>query len=91
MSKYKPQAAGMKELGTSAGVAAASLEAAQRMAGNANAVGDSTYEAAPATVTAGWANDKRAGAVVRESAHHWRDARDRILLRVAESMKVRGK
>ena len=89
--KYKPLASGIRELGRSAEVGAATLSAAQRLAGNANAVGDSTYEAAPATVTAGWANDKRAGAVVREVVHHWRDSRDQILIRVADAMKVRGK
>ncbi|UUG69972.1 hypothetical protein SEA_ZUCKER_12 [Arthrobacter phage Zucker] len=60
------------------------------MAGNANAVGDSTYEAANTTVTAGWANERRSGAVVREVDHHWKDSRDRILLRVASAMNVRN-
>ena len=88
--KYKPLASGFRELAQSASVGAAALSAAQRMAGNANAVGDATYEAAPATVTAGWANDKRAGAVVRVVTPHWRDSRDAVLLRVADAMKVRG-
>lgn len=82
---------GLKDLGTSAAVAKATLEAAQRLAGNAQAVGDGTYEAAPATVTAGWANERRAGAVVRESSPHWRDSRDAVLLRVADAMAVRVK
>jgi hypothetical protein len=89
--KYKPQPAGLRELAQSASVGAASLSAARRMAGNANAVGDATYEAAPATVTAGWANERRAGATVRVVEPHWRDSRDRILLRVADAMKVRGR
>ena len=91
MSRYRPERDGIRDLAQSAGMAAASLEAAQRLAGNANAVGDSTYEAAGATVTAGWANERRAGAVVRESVHHWRDSRDRILLRVRDAMSVRGR
>jgi hypothetical protein len=88
--KYKPLASGLRELAQSAEVGAAALSAAQRMSGNANAVGDATYEAAPATVTAGWTNEKRAGATVRVVAPHWKDARDRVLLRVADAMKVRG-
>jgi hypothetical protein len=86
---YKPNDYGLSKLAQSPGMAAASMAVAQRLAGNANAVGDSTYEAAPSTVTAGWANEKRAGAIVRESQPHWRDWRDRVLLRVADSMKVR--
>ncbi|UKA59161.1 hypothetical protein [Arthrobacter sp. FW306-2-2C-D06B] len=88
---YLAEDAGLKDLGTSSAVAAATLAAAQRLAGNAQAVGRGTYEAAPSTVTVGWANSRRAGAVVRESRRDWRDTRDAILLRVAESMKVRGK
>ncbi len=88
---YLADDSGLKDLGTSSAVAAASLAAAQRLAGNAQAVGRGTYEAAPTTVTVGWANDRRAGAVVRESRADWRDTRDAILLRVAETMKARGK
>ncbi|TLM87212.1 hypothetical protein [Pseudarthrobacter sp. NamE5] len=91
MSKYKPRQAGIRELAQSPQVRAATLSVAQQMAGNANAVGDSTYEAASQTVTAGWANDRRAGAVVRESQPHWRDWRDTVLLRVAAAMSVRGR
>ena len=88
---YKPDDYGLRKLGESPGMAKASLEVAQRLAGNANAVGESKYEAANSTVTAGWANEKRAGAVVRESEPHWRDARDAILLRVTAAMRVRKK
>ena len=66
------------------------MAVARQIAGNANAVGDSTYEAANQTVTAGWANERRAGAVVRESQAHWRDWRDAVLVRVAAAMSVRG-
>lgn len=89
MSRYKPDDYGLRQIGQSPGMAKATLEVAQRLAGNANAVGESTYEAASSTVTGGWANEKRAGAVVRESEHHWRDSRDAILLRVAAAMRVR--
>ncbi|WP_207595798.1 hypothetical protein [Arthrobacter sp. D5-1] len=64
------------------------LDAAKRLAGNAEAVGRGTYEAAPATVTAGWKNERRAGAVVREVDPDYRDARDSILLRVMASMRA---
>jgi len=89
VSKYEPIDVGLKQIAQSEGMAKATLEIAQRLAGNANAVGDSTYEAANATVTAGWKNERRAGAVVREVEPDWEDWRDRILLRVADAMKVR--
>lgn len=88
---YMADDSGLKDLGTSAAVGAATLAAAQRLAGNAQAVGRGEYEAKPATVTVGWRNERRAGAVVRESRRDWRDTRDAILLRVADSMRVRGK
>lgn len=84
---YLADSRGLKDFGTSAALAAASLAAAQRIAGNAQAVGRGTYEAAPATVTAGWANERRAGAVVREKEPHYKDARDAILHRVVEAMR----
>lgn len=89
MSKYEPIGSGLAKIANSPEMANATLGIAQRMAGNANAVGDSTYEAASTTVTAGWSNDKRAGAVARESVSHWKDWRDRVLLRVADAMAVR--
>jgi len=88
---YLADDSGLKDLGTSSAVGEATLAAAQRLAGNAQAVGRGEYEAAPANVVAGWNNERRAGAVVRESRKDWRDTRDAILLRVADSMKVRGK
>lgn len=91
VKSYMADDSGLRDFGTSKAVSDAAMAAAQRMAGNAQAVGDGTYEAAPATVTAGWANERRAGAVVRETSPHWRDARDAILRRVMQSMEVRGK
>ncbi|MCZ9884149.1 hypothetical protein [Arthrobacter sp. B2a2-09] len=88
---YMADDSGLKDFGTSKAVGDATLAAAKRLAGNAQAVGRGEYEAAPSTVTVGWANDRRAGAVVRESRADWRDTRDAILLRVAEAMKARGK
>lgn len=91
VKSYMADDSGLRDFGTSKAVSDASLAAAQRLAGNAQAVGRGTYEAASATVTAGWANERRAGAVVRESRPDWRDTRDAILLRVAQSMEVRGR
>lgn len=88
---YSADDSGLKDLGTSSAVQAATLAAAQRLAGNAQAVGRGEYEAAPATVVVGWQNERRAGAVVRESRKDWRDTRDAILLRVADAMRVRGR
>lgn len=89
--KYKAKHDGIRQLANSPAVAAATLAAAQVMAGNANAVGNSTYEAANTTVTVGWENERRAGAVVRESEHDYRDSRDAILLRVRDKMGHRGR
>lgn len=91
MSNYKPVEAGVREIAQSSQMGAVSLAVAQRIAGAADAVGDSGYEAEGQTVTAGWANDRRAGAVVRESDSHWRDWRDAVLLRVTAAMSVRGR
>lgn len=87
---YKADDDGLKELSRQSGVQEAVLEVARRLAGNAEAVGRGTYEAGPATVTAGWSNELRGGAVVRETVPEYKDARDSILLRVADAMKVRS-
>jgi len=91
IKSYMADDSGLRELATSAAVGEATMAAAQRLAGNAQAVGRGDYEAAPATVVAGWANERRAGAVVRESRKDWRDTRDAILFRVAQSMETRGR
>ncbi|MBT8162797.1 MULTISPECIES: hypothetical protein [Arthrobacter] len=85
---YRADDAGLRDFGTSAKVGEATLAAAKRLAGNAEAVGSGTYEAAPATVTAGWGNETRAGAVVREKSPSYKDARDSILHRVIEAMRA---
>lgn len=90
VKNYMADDAGLRDLATSSAMGAAALSAAQRLAGNAGAVGRGTYEAKPATVTAGWANERRAGAMVSESKPDFRDSRDAILLRVADSMAVRN-
>lgn len=87
---YKADDDGLKVFGRSPEVGDAALEAAQRLAGNAQSVGRGKYEAAPATVTAGWGNELRAGAIVRETSPEYRDSRDSILLRVADAMRVRS-
>ncbi|MBG6083240.1 hypothetical protein [Zhihengliuella flava] len=88
---YRALPGGIKQLAADPKVAGrACNDAAMDLAGNANSVGDSTYASAPAIVTGGWANDRRAGAAVRETTKHWRDWRDGVLLRVARSMEVRG-
>lgn len=90
-SNYKPDHGGIREIGSSTAMGAACLEVAQRLAGNAEAVGHGDYEAERSTVTAGWRNEHRAGAVVRESRQDWKDWREAILVRVTRSMEVRGR
>lgn len=91
MAGYRPLEAGLKALGQSDWMKGATLETARTMAGKANAVGDSSYEAKSRTVRAGWGNEPRAGAVVGETVRDWRDSRDAVLLRVAASMTIRGR
>jgi hypothetical protein len=88
---YKPVDGALRAIGQSPKMGALTLQIAERLAGNANAVGESTYEAAPAKVTSGWQNEKRAGAVVREVKQDWEDWRDAILVRVTAAMRVRGR
>ena len=88
--QYRAAPDGLRAVGQSDGMGRAALEVAQRMAGNANAVGDATYEADTTTVRGGWANEARAGATVRVTEPHWRDSRDAVLVRVAEAMRVRN-
>lgn len=88
--RYKADDAGFKEILNSQKMSAASLEVSQRIAGNANAVGDATYVAERRSVRAGWKNESRAGAVARVSVPHWRDSRDAVLVRVARAMAMRG-
>lgn len=90
MGDYRSVSDGYRELARSEWMQGVTLEVARKMAGNANAVGDSVYEAASQTVRSGWANESRAGAVVRETQRDWRDARDAVLLRVRDAMNVRG-
>jgi hypothetical protein len=87
--RYQAEDRGFREIGSSSAVGAEMVAVAERIAGNAEAVGDGEYEAKPSTVTAGWANERRSGAVVRESDPHWRDSRDAILVRVMQAMEVR--
>lgn len=92
MSKaYTPIDAGLKELGRSPAVGRAAVAAAQQLAAEANKSDPSgKYEAVPKTVIAGWNNEQRAGAAVRETELSWRGRRERTLARVAGLMKARG-
>lgn len=86
---YKPVPRGLREISQSDGMSKASLEVARKLAGNANAVGESKYQAASTTVLGGWANERRAGAVVSETKPHGKDWRDAVLLRTAAAMQKR--
>ena len=88
---YRADDDGLRDIGSSPAMSAAVMSVAERLAGNAQAVGAGTYEAKPATVTVGWQNERRSGAVVRESNRDWRDSRDAILIRVTKAMEVRGR
>lgn len=89
VKRYRALGIGIKQLGASAGVGAQTLEAARKISGGANAVGDATYSYASTPVRAGWNNELRAGAVARVQEPHWRDSRDAVLLRVTAAMSIR--
>lgn len=86
---YRAVDRGMREIGSSSAMSAEMVAVAQRIAGNAEAVGHGDYEAEASTVTVGWQNERRSGAVVRESRQDWKDWRDAILVRVTQAMGVR--
>lgn len=85
---YQAEDTGLREIGSSAAMGTAMVSTGERIAGNAQAVGSGEYEAKPSTVTAGWQNERRRGAVVRESRRDWRDSRDAILVRVTQAMAI---
>lgn len=88
--RYRPQPRGLQELARSDWMKQTMLDVGRKMAGNANAVGESKYEAKSVMVRAGWANEQRHGASVAEMEHHWKDSRDAVLVRVAAAMRDRG-
>lgn len=55
---YMGDSSGLKDLGTSSAVQAATLAAAQAVARNAEAIGQGAYSAYPVTVIAGWNNER---------------------------------
>ena len=79
VKRYRAMSDGLREIGASQGMQAASLSAASDVARNAAAAGHDDYSTSPRTVTAGWQHERRAGAVVRSSGNEIRDVRDQIL------------
>lgn len=88
---YRPIDAGIKVIGQSPQLGLAAVSAARSLSAVVSAADPSgNYEASPKTVLAGWANERRSGAVVREVTPSWRGRRERTLARVAGLMKARG-
>lgn len=88
---YKADDGGFKELAQSPGMKNVMQGVGDQMAGNAAAVGKSTYRADAITVRAGWENEKRDGVSVTEVDRDDRDWRDAILVRVSAAMTIRGR
>lgn len=82
---------GLAEIAMDSPMKKVTLDVAEKMAGNANAVGESTYDAESTIVRAGWNNEPRQGAVVKEVTRHWRDSRDAVLVRVTQNMAIRNR
>lgn len=87
---YKPLVAGLAEVGRSAGMSAACVAAAQNVASAANQAGTGSYVASPMPVRAGWNNELRAGAVVREVSQSFVDAQNAVLVRVTAGLARRS-
>lgn len=88
---YKPVPSGLREILNSPAVSKASVLVAKQLAGNAQAVGHGKYVGAPATVFAGWRNERRAGAVASEVVPHGKDWEEAVLKRSAAAMAKRKK
>ena len=82
---YQPNPAGLAELGRSGAAQNIVLDAARRGAEWANRQDpEGGYTVHPATVTAGWRNDPRAGAVLEVAKYTREGVRGRILVRSVE-------
>jgi hypothetical protein len=89
VKRYRAIDQGLSQIGRSAAVGDVALSAAQRLAGNANAVGDGEYEAGKANVTAGFLRETRSGARAFERLPHPSDAEERILQRVTDASAIK--
>lgn len=88
---YKSIEAGLKAVGQSPALGKVALSAARELQALSNQNDPAgNYEASQKTVTVGWKNERRAGAVVRETTPSWRGRQNRTLARVAGLMKARG-
>lgn len=90
LTKYKPRKDGLKALGQSSAMSKAMMQEARDIAGVAQSAGSSEYGARPTVVTAGWDNERRAGATAYESKMHWDDWNNSVLKRTAAAMVRRG-
>lgn len=83
---YMADDQGFKQVGRSRKMSAAMVEYARDVAAVAQSAGSSEYDAKPVTVTAGYSNEQRAGAVAYESKYHPDDWNNAILKRTAAAM-----
>lgn len=88
---YTADDRGLAEIAMQAPMRKVTLDVAEKIKGNANAVGESTYDAESTIVRSGWNNEPRQGAVVKETTRHWRDSRDAVLIRVTQAMAIRNR
>lgn len=88
---YSADDTGFREIGMQSELGDIALSAAKDFADEAKQIGKGTYDASPATVTGGWANEPRRGASITETTSSYQDARNTVLLKVLDSMAARGK
>lgn len=90
-ARYQADSKGLAVVGRSQAMSNAMLSYARDVAAVAASVGSSEYGAKPATLTSGWNNERRAGALAYESKYHWDDWRNAVLKRTAAAMGRRSR
>lgn len=88
--RYKPDPKGLREIGRDPRLGAVCQAVAEQGSALANQLDpDGNYQASRRTVTAGWRNESRAGAVISQTSSSWRAERDRVLVQVASRLNAR--
>lgn len=87
---YKPDTRGIAEIARDPRLGAVCVSVASAGAALANQVDpDGAYRAAGRTVSAGWRNESRAGAVIAQTGSSWAAERNRVLVEVARQLNSR--
>lgn len=87
---YTPDRRGLAAIARDPRLGAECLKLAATGAAIANAIDpDGSYRAELRTVSGGWRNEPRAGAVITQTAQSWAAERDRVLVEVTRQLNSR--